>query len=357
MKKILTIMCATALLGFAACNKDKNEPGNGGNSGQAETVQGEGIYNPAVKINRISYSDTTPDQIWVWDGNRLASIMTDTEDGGIDFEYTSEDRLQTVEASVMGADIEATLSYNAQKLISGAGVNVGGIDALSAVMTHNAQNKLSHISLDADDELINMLLTLLPSLMGDMMGDSTGDSPLNYLTAAPASKLSLENKSFEADFVWNGNNVARMIVNASLTMSTTLNEIPTELLQTMVPEEYRGMIDLAVSLMGDTPIPVQLTVADTVDYTYDNKKNPLKGFFGQVSIAALSTNNIVTVSGHGNANISATIDLGITTMPLGQDTPLNDLGSNSYNYTYTANGYPSVVTDADGNTTTYTYKE
>lgn len=354
MKKFMTIVCATALLGMVACNKDKDEGGNGGNS-QTETVTGEGIYRPAVKIDRINHSDSTADEVWVWDGDRVDEITSDSEEGNVSFTYDSEDRVQSITSYISGTQLGFAFGYDPQKYISGVNVNAMNIDMASAVTTHNAQNKLSHISLTVNEELLNMLLSLLPTIMGD----STGNLPFSFLTAAPASKFTVDDQAADIDFVWTGENVSRMIISGRLNFTTTLNEMPTELLQTMAGD-YADMIDIAINVLnlGDTPIPVQVTVSDTVDYTYDNQKNPLKGFLGHVDIAALSANNLLTVSGHGNANLSASLSLGaLGALPFNYDYPLNDLGSASLSYTYTSDGYPHVVTDADGNTTTYTYKQ
>ncbi len=354
MKKVLSILCATALLGMVACNKDKDEGGNGGNS-QTETIVGEGIYRPAVKIDRISHSDSTAEEVWVWDGDRVDEIVSDNEEVSVSFTYGSEDRVQSIASYVLGPRIDFAFNYNPQKYISGIDLTTGGINMASAVVTHNAQNKLNHISLSLNEELINMLLSMLPSIMGD----STGNLPFSFLTAAPASKFTVDDQAVDIDFAWTGENVSRMIVSGHLNVTTTLNEMPTELLQTMAGD-YADMIDMAINVLnlGDTPIPVQLTVSDTVDYTYDSQKNPMKGFLGHVDVAALSANNMLTVSGHGNANISASLSLGgLGALPFNYDYPLNDLGSASLSYTYTSDGYPHVVTDADGNTTTYTYKQ
>ena len=355
MKKILVVVCTITLLGLAACNKDKDND-NGQNTEQP-TNQGDGIYNPGAKIDQIHYSDSaTPDEVWQWEGDRVMSIsMTaagGSEQAGISFDYNNEGRIADIFTTVMGAPIEAALNYNAQKLINGASIYAGGTTMATAQVSHNAQQKVNRISLDVNDEVLAQLVQLISMLLSD------SNSIMPFLTTTPSSKFSIDNDAFEANFIWGGNNVTRMIVNAQLNMTTTLNEIPTGLLQTLVPADYASMIELAVTLMGDTPIPVQVTVTDTVDYTYDNQQNPLRGFLGRMSIAALSANNLATVTGHGKANISGSLNLGLMgSLPINYDYPLNDLGNASYSYTYTPDGYPLVVTDADGNTTEYVYKE
>lgn len=354
MKKTLVILCATALLGLGACNKDK-ENGNNNGGNQPQTEQGDGIYSPSVKIDRIHYSDTTPDEVWQWEDDRVISVGMEIADGGeetgISFDYNDEGRIQSVFTNVLGSQLEADFTYNSQKLITGAAFNTMGFEMANAIVTHNAQKKVSHISLDIDDEVLNQLIQLLSLFMGD------SNNIMPFLTVAPASKFSIDDKAFDADILWTGDNATRLIISAQLNVTTTLNELPTEMLQSFVGEEYASMIDLALELAGDTPLPIQLTVADTIDFTYDDQHNPLQGFLGRVSIAALSANNVVTAVGHGNANISASLSLGMFgALPLNYDYPLNDLGTASYSYTYTSAGYPHVVTDADGNTTEYFYK-
>ena len=354
MKKIMVILCATALLGLGACNKDKDKKGNGGNQSQAE--QSEGLYNPSAKIDRVHYSNSTSDEVWQWQGDRVVSITTETADGGeetsIILDYNDEGRIQSVFTGMMGAQVEVDFNYNAQKLITGATVGTMGYEMANATVSHNTQKKVDHISLDIDDAMLNELIQLLSMFIGD------SNNILPFATVAPDSKFSIDDKAFDAYFAWSGNNVSRMIINARINLTTTLNELPTELLATLVPEEYASMIDLALELAGDQPLPIQLTVIDTVDYTYDSHKNPLQGFLGRMSIAALSANNIVSVASHGNANIEASLSMGMLgSLPLSYDYPLDEMGSASYSYTYTSAGYPHVVTDHEGNTTEYTYKQ
>lgn len=342
MKRIIAIVCAAAMLSLTACHKDKEKDNTSSNT--PAQPQGEGIYNPGAKIGSITYSDDTPDETWQWEGDQLMAISTDGQTNGTLFDYQNG-RVSSVTTEVMGIYADVMLNYNSEKYIQGASVMVSGFEAIGVQVRHNSQKKVDRLTLDIDNTVLNAVLQFLM----EMMGDSNSIFP--FMSPAPANKVTIDDNSFVADIFWTGNNATRVIINASISLTTTLNELPRELIESQLGE----MTDVALALIGDNPLPVELTLCDTIDYTYDNQKNPLKGFLGKVDIAALSANNVESTYNTGGVSITATISLGVMGQyPFSYDYPL-ELGTKYYEHEYNSNGWPVSITDDEGNTTVYNY--
>lgn len=337
MKKIIAIVCAAAMLSLAACHKDKNEPNN-----NAEEPQREGVYNPSAKISAVHYSDSSrEDEVWMWEGNQLVAV-----EPGVDFTY-SNGRVSTIYMSLMGVGAEVELNYGSDKLIYAAPIHVMGMEATTVQVRHNSQKKVDRLSFELDNMMMNAVLQLL---MDFINSDSNGGI-LPFLHPAPASKATIDSNLTKVDILWTGENATRALINAKINMTTTLNELPRELIESQLGET---ITELALAMIGDTPLPVTLSIADTIDYTYDDHNNPLKGYLGAIDISALSNNNVETSNNHGAASITANISVFGSSYPLSYSYPI-EIGYTSYTFQYNSNGYPTRKTDQDGNITEYTY--
>ena len=88
-----------------------------------------------------------------------------------------------------------------------------------------------------------------------------------------------------------------------------------------------------------------------MDYSYDNKVNPLWHYLGRVNISCLSANNVEMEAHNGNIDvtISATLGQYNTSYPL-------PMGTTVYQYKqYNDTGCPLRVESSDGLETEYTY--
>ncbi len=331
MKKILLAVCAIAVVTLTGCKKDENDTPSG------EQQQGEGIYNPGARIATLATGDET--QTWVWAGAKLDRIESADHDGNAtgvqQFSYTG-DRIVSSTQTVEGVTTEMRVNYSAGSIAS-IGVYTGGIQSLTATVLHNAAGKINRIDIDVDASYVNTLLGMLTGF--GMGGSKQGD------------KLSLQSADISTTFEWQGDNVSRMIVSADIDAGVTMEDIA----QVVNLDDLLGdYASLASLITGEQPLTV--TLRDTVDFTYDDRHNPLQGFIGMLDPQVLSANNYTLTDNHGVADITLTISVPILgNYPVSRSVPI--VRVTDFIYTYNAAGFPLTVSDDEGNQTTYTYQE
>lgn len=345
MKKIILALCAIATLGMVSCKKDDPKPNNP--SGPAvEEPQKEGEYRPAAKIEYITV-DGDPSEEWVWVNGLLNTVRQADGNGSysdaISFTY---DGKRVREIAYTGGMMSGTMTVEYDgDYISAVTIVRDGEQMMSAQVEHNALHKISHMEAAIDGDYIN-------EIFGDLMGGfdfGKGDTKLEFNSATAS-----------IDFQWTGDNVTSMIANITVNGSVTLNEINSVFDITPYIDSFTGGMvsaETVLALIGNNPMPVALTVADTIDYTFDDKKNPLMGYMGSFDIATmLSANNVASSDSYGQMSAVMTVSV----MGMGGDIPFSyPVPSQfaSFTYTYNEAGFPLTVTDNDNSVTEYTYKQ
>lgn len=379
MKKIIVALCAVVMVAMVSCKKDEpqtNRPNNP--NSRTEEPQREGEYRPKCKISSLVFSDNTAPEIWLWDNatGLLTSVNDDDFCGGYiektRFGYTSDGRVNTVTVTNTGSEglpllgsISGTLSVEYDgDYISAISLVRDGSQLLTASVDHNPKHQISHMEMTIDTALINDLLGgLLGGFDFGKGADIVAMAVRSVAKQVSDSKLAFTSAGASVDFEWTGDNVSRMAANISVTGSVTLNEINsvidiTPYLDSFLQSFMGGIItsDMALALIGDMPMPVSLSLADTIDYTYDDQHNPKKGFMGTFGAEMLSASNVTFSNTYGMMNAVLSISL------MGQggefpfSYPLPSSGS-SLTYTYNAAGFPLTVTNSDDRVTNYTYME
>ncbi len=343
MKKAIVALCTVATISLCSCSKEDNTP-----------KTPEGVYNPEAKISEV-YENGALAEHWNWSDDLLMSI-SNGENITTSFTYNGN-RVSSINIT---SPIEAiaTPSYNGN-FISSLAVESGGLQLVHADIIHNGSNKLSHADLDINETMVNFLIEL-------MLSDSNAffNQPLTRLLGRPVteeilqfaslnrhneSKLTVNNITVGIDFVWNGNNVSQMLVNAHLQAGITMAEIA----QIIDLTEYLGeLAEIAAAIPGEQPL--EIVISDTIDYTYDTQKNPKRGFLGSMDVSSLSKNNILTSHTHGITDLGLTVTLPfIGERPFNQSRPTNSI--TTLHYDYNENGFPVKATES--NETTETVKE
>jgi len=351
MKKVLLALCAVMMLSMTACNKDTDDPttpsGGSGTGGteEPETIPtGEGIFNPAQKIATITVDGELSEE-WNWVDSVLSTILSPGDGGSMvetsRFEYNNY-RVVLMTSTLEGAPFDATYTYSGDKLAS-VMVSSGTLQVLSIDFTHNASDKISHLTINVN----STFLAMLSAFLGDGIPDIFGQLQKTTNT----SKMSLTDVAVSADLTWQGDNVSQVLFNAQIDGSVSLSEINQMVNLDSVAGPYAAMLSL---LADTTAIPLTIVLSDTVSYTYDSYNNPYCGFLGTLDPASLSANNAVTMVNNGTATPTVTLDFDYMTIPLSFPYPIES-SSQNYTYTYTAAGFPETVTDNEGTVTRYTY--
>lgn len=378
MKKLFVALCAVAALTMVACKKDNPQPSNPGNQTPVEQPQREGEFNPKCKISSLVFSDNTAPEVWLWNNatGRLTSVNDDDYCGGyiekMRFTYTDDGRVSTVTMSNVGTgsisllgSVSGTMAVEYDgDYISSLSLVRDGNQVLAASVDHNLQHQISHMELDIDTAIINEML-------GGLMGGFNFGKSADIITMAVRSvakhvsdsKLAFNSASASIDFEWTGDNVTSMVANISVTGSVTLNEINsvvdiTPYLDSFLQSFAGGMItsEMALALIGDVPMPVSLSLTDTIEYTFDNQHNPKRGYMGTFGAEMLSANNVTFSNTYGMVEAVLTLSL----MGQGGDFPFSyplPSSANSFTYTYNEAGFPLTVTANDDRVTNYTYME
>ena len=377
MKKIFFVLCTFAALALTACHRENNNPDNHGgnnNNNGPDIPQGEGIYNPTgAHIATIDFSDNgdNVDQKWVWSDYKLQRIEEKNAAGDYDPAYTyTYDNWRLSQMIMLSDEMPGTVNYTyTSNKLTGISITSSGMNIADAEIVRNSSDKIVHMDIIVNNEIIQMLVGLLSDGFGDM--DKKGKDMLtpvfgHDLTRAMAvaaeklyhgQKLSVNSTDFEVDFTWSGNNVASAVVTATINGGITFEELNQFVnLETIVGTDYYAVL---AAIAGTDELPIELTVADTMEYTYDQKKNPFQGFYGQLDISTFSANNVASSFAHGWMDASITFSvplLGDQVIPFGM--PLEgDSEPTTFTYTYNNAGFPVSRESSHYVTATYKYSD
>lgn len=344
MKKIIVALCAFSALSLSSCKKDSNDQ------------MQEGVYNPEARIMEI-YDDGTLAESWNWADGHLMSISTPGENGNEEktvFTYSGNRVATVTTTSPLSAIV--TVNYTGD-YVSSLVANNHGIQLVNATVAHNGDHKISHVDMDIDETMINYMIGLLQN-----NNEAFNRQPLTRLLGRPVTEelvrfasLSLRNErkinvdsiNVGLDFAWNGSNVRQMIITANIKAGVTMEEVTHFI-------DLGEYAEIVASIPGEQPLAV--AISDTIDYTYDNMKNPLHGFLGELNISSLSKNNLQTSHSHGSTEIQLTITLPfIGERPFSQSRPINI--TTSLQYTYNETGFPVKVIENNEKEKEYIYQE
>lgn len=349
MKKIITMLCCATLMLMAGCKKEE-QPNNQGSTPQSQQHdEREGAYDPVCKISGITYSDGSEAEVWSWQDGRLQHVNQN-----VMFSYLSDGRVDQVDIANLslgellpGTQLSGTLHVDySGDYISNLTVSNNGMQVLAAQVQHDDNShKVSGAMLDMSEDL---LLDLFNMLLAQFLNDSTGSG--NVAT-------SVDNVTGSVAFQWEGNNVSQARLNVGFrvesTVGTLVNLIGEENL-----EMFGSYAQYLTLLPDNQPLYFDVTVGDTVDYTYDNKVNPFKNYLGRVHISCLSANNMNLEVHSGNAHVAISTTILYQTVQVYQTSYPLPIGSNSYEYMeYNAAGCPLRIRDDGGVVTEIQYME
>ena len=349
MKKILTTLCAGLLLMATACKKEEVTvetltPTGGDRSGGIEhpTVipEGEGVFNPAQKIVSIMV-DGEESEAWEWTDSMLTLIMTNDGSGTFvednSFEYNNY-HVVKMHSSVQGMPYTVNYTYGGNRLASVTASSMSA-EIFSIDFAHEpVTGRVSHL----DIQINSTMLGLLSQFFGGGFPSFIGKA---------SQKWSIEGVTVEADLIWQGENVSKMMFTAQLNGNVTLGEIR----QMIDLDSVLGPYSMMLYLIPDTTsIPLSIGMRDTTEYTYDNGHNPFHGFLGALDPTVFSLNNVIEATSSGSAVLSATLELGDMELPISFPYSLGSI-TQVYTYTYGTDGYPLTVTDDKGSVKQFGY--
>ena len=297
----------------------------------------------------ITYSDGSEAEVWSWQDGRLQHVNQN-----VMFSYLSDGRVDQVDIANLslgellpGTQLSGTLHLDySGDYISNLTVSNNGMQVLAVQVQHDDNShKVSGAMLDMSEDL---LLDLFNMLLAQFLNDSTGSG--NVAT-------SVDNVTGSVAFQWEGNNVSQARLNVGFrvesTVGTLVNLIGEENL-----EMFGSYAQYLTLLPDNQPLYFDVTVGDTVDYTYDNKVNPFKNYLGRVHISCLSANNMNLEVHSGNAHVAISTTILYQTVQVYQTSYPLPIGSNSYEYMeYNAAGCPLRIRDDGGVVTEIQYME
>ena len=356
MKKLFVALCAVAALSMVACKKDNPQPSNPGGSTPTEQPRREGEFNPTCKISTITFSDNSAPEMWFWDENTglLSTINNDDLCGGYTekarFTYDSDGRVSTVTLTSAGTEsipllgsLSGTMSveYDGDYISSLSLVNAGE-RLLTADVKHDG-DKVRGATLNLSD---NMLVDLFNSAMAQFLGESaTGDMV-----------TSVDSVSGKVAFVWNGKNVSQALLNIDFRAGTTLGVIRQIMGDDM--SMFGEYAQYLAFLPDNMPLFFTVSMGDTVNYTYDDKSNPYRGFLGRVHISTLTENNVTTEEHVGSATVAIATSIMNSMVQIYQTSMPLPLPMYFYQYDeYNDKGFPLSMTDTEGVVSRFEYKQ
>lgn len=339
MKKTFFVFLSMAfVLGVVSCQKEQTvvTPEDNTTPEPTEPTYQEGVFAPLMKIASIDREEGIC-ETWTWNGDLLTSV-TNTDGDTRGFTYANG-RLAQVTGSmsnlfgiIPGVAGTVAFSYNGT-LFKNCTVTSSGTDVVLATFGHSG-DRVSYIDLALDAEYISGMLDGL--LTG---GKGSRLDPKQIL-------LDTTDNSIHVDMVWNGKDVSQVIVAGDIPFALTK-----EMYQTIKPflpvdSSMLALVDLYFILSNT--LPMNINVADTIDYTYDNKFNPYFCYFGDINPSCLSLHNILSSNNHGSVSISVTL----TSSPMQVTSqPIND--RKVFFYEYNDRNYPTTVEGSDNYTITY----
>ena len=335
-------MCAIAMLaGATSCNKDDIKP-------EPVPTYAEGVYHPVMQIATVTEDDAVSEQ-WTWIGDNLDHI--DLTAGGTTTYNYSGDLIQKV-SSTGNQPLELRYAYSGKQFSKCEAYYENQLAATLGFL-HNANGKISTADITVEDAF---LLSQLGNIIGGgflkkMVGKPMAETlvKMAQLSQLDNSKFSMGNKVIGMTLVWDGDDVAKQILNANV--SVILDTSDMNLLNQLgvIPQEYQSIIQLAMLYGGG--LPLTLSITDTINATYDNNYNPHFCNWGEIfSPQNLSLHNVLTLTNSGVIDVQVTV-MG-QTMNLYQQ-PINDY--TEYMYQYNDKKYPTEVS-GDMNVI-YTYKQ
>lgn len=344
MKKTLfTLFAFTFALAFVACQKEQTVINNTDNPGTnppatpTEPTYQEGVYAPLMKIASLNYDDESV-QTWTWDGEQLVSVQGENGDSR-QFTY-SNGRIASVSGTIgdlMGiiSGISGTVSFTYNgTLLKDCTANSDGTDILLALFNH-ADNRISSVDAAVDADYISSMLNGMIHRGGER----------KYVDPKQI-KLTAEDSSIHADFVWTGKNITRMTTQGSIPFG--LSKETYETLKPYMPIDSAMLRLIDMYFMVSNSLPLVIDIADTMDFTYDTKINPFYCYLGDVTPANLSLNNVLSSSNYGRMDIS--VALGSTPTKV-LSRPIDE--RSVYFYEYNDKNYPVKVEGTDNYTITY----
>lgn len=360
MKKIFMALCAMAMVAFVACKKDPVTPTPDNNDPAEQHDTREGAYDPVCKITGIVYSDDTAPETWLWDPEtgHLISVNDDDYCGGyverISFTYRNDGRVDQVQISNIETggllpigNLSGTMAvgYNGEYISSLSVVN-GDAEVLTVNVQHGSDKKVSGATLDLAD---NVLLDLFNTMLAQFLADSTGQGDL---------ATSVDNVTGSVSFSWEGSNVRQALLTLGFRVASTVGtliDVVGEENLTSVFGQYGSYLTMVPATQ---PLYFNVTVGDTVAYTYDNKTNPYRHFLGRLDVSALTANNVETAIHNGNAHIAIGTTIMGQTMQLYETDYALPVESTFNDYLeYNAAGCPLRMEDADGTVIEFQYME
>jgi hypothetical protein len=346
MKKFVVILSACAMMaGAVSCKKEKIEPIE-----DPVPVYAEGIYHPVMKLATVT-EDGVLTQEWNWVGDNLDKI-TSPDGGATTYNYTGN---YISKVSTAGDQTEELrYYYDESNKFTKCEIFYDGMQAVTMNLTHNAAGKLSGAEVLVED---SFLLSLASGLLGggslfeQLVGRQAAESMIIMakLQHAKNPKFTMGSKEFGMVLDWNGENLSSQVINGNASIILDTNDL--NLLQMFldIPDEYLGLIQMAMMFQGG--LPLTLTLNDTIACTYDTNYNPFFCNWGEIfSHRNLSLNNASTMRMSGAVSISASM-MG-QTMDL-YSYPLSDY--QEYEYQYNEKRYPTQV--SSGTEVLYTYKQ
>lgn len=340
----LAVSLSVSSLLFSCKPDDNTGSGDGGNTQQERLA--EGIYEPDNKISTVSYDGVVEEQ-WSWADRRLDHVSY--QDGSMATCAYNGDYLSTVSSEEDGSVMEIRYFYNGG-LLSNYDIYYDNMLAVSARVNHNAANKISNAVFTISDEYIDLIagdisgMKSLSNVVGERMAKSL--VRMAKFKSLNSSKIELTNTAVAASYKWEGDNVVEEAMSANINMTLSAEEVA--MLETMAGVDIP---DAIMALLGSSGLPLQMTMADTMSYTFDDKKNPYCYCWVEgVGANTLSRNNPVSTIEKGKESIAISM--------MGQVVPLQEEPFEShtaYVYTYNEANCPTTVV-SDGSTTTITYK-
>lgn len=347
-KSVMVALCAMSMLAMVACNDKEDE--NGGQQGGNTPAVNEGVYNPAQKIVDIKENGGLSEH-WTWDGNKLMSMTpyydgTLDEDNAVTFTYNSNGMITKVAEGDGG--FETTVAYNGSNQISSLTVNQDGEMMYAMSPVHGSDGKINKVNLDLSDEFIQMLASQIINGGG-----------MDFKAKAEPVKAVTDNVVASVNLTWNGNNVSRSIVNAVFSGSMSLSELAELPMFAAMLEQY-PTVQAALAMLGSTSVPVEITVADTMDYTYEaGTNNPYCGLTTGIADMEFATylSAALVKSSLENGSVSFNATLPVPGLPLPYVTKTADNETVSFTYTLNAANFPQTCTGSDGSVIEYIYAE
>ncbi len=349
MKKIFMALCAMAMVAFVACKKDPVTPTPDNNDPAEQHDSREGAYDPACRIVAVSYSNDTPDEEWVWEDGKLQRVNND-----IVFSYREDGRVDQVQISNIETggllpigNLSGTMAvgYNGEYISSLSVVN-GGAEVLTVNVQHGSDKKVSGATLDLAD---NVLLDLFNTMLAQFLADSTGQG--DFATA-------VDNVTGSVSFSWEGNNVRQALLALGFRVATTVGTLIDVVGEENLSSVFGQYGSYLTVVPATQPLYFNVTVGDTVAYTYDNKTNPYRHFLGRLDVSALTANNVETAIHNGNAHITIGTTIMGQTMQLYETDYALPVESTFNDYLeYNAAGCPLRMEDADGTVIEFQYEE